>query len=237
MNFKTIKSKPIAALAVVFFLLASMLCASSFVSAAPTGTVHAYKHGTTTSTWSYADGTYTIGTTTFQIDLYIDGASNVWGWGVSTLTWNPAVVRFVTATEGDYLKTGPDDYVYTTMFNKGGADQTNGIINSGIADAILNDEPGVYNPAYPSQGLLCTVTFKIVGVGDANIAFNGVMLNDGANNVQQSITQPLVTVEGQFVAPEYAMGALAALVTAFAAFVAFAAFKKNFKLPAFSKHI
>jgi hypothetical protein len=236
MNFKTIKSKPIAALAVVFFLLATMLLAGTFVSATPTGTIHAYKYGSTDTTWSYPDGSYTLGTTTFRVRLQIDGASNVWGWGVDHMTWNPAVVNCTSVSEGSFIKgSDPDNPDHTTWFLVGTIDNVNGNAGNGIADVISNS--GSDQSAHGSSGVLCTITFVIVGLGDANINFGGVNIAEsGSPGVYQTITQPAVTV-GTFVAPEYTMGALAALVAAFAAFVAFAAFKHGIKLPTFSKHI
>jgi hypothetical protein len=188
MNYKKPKGK--IAILTVFFLILSTFPETMLVSANPSGSIYAYKQGTTSSSWSYPDGSYTINSTTFKIDLCIDGASNVCGWGVTTLSWNSSVVRYVSTTEGSYLNSGG-----TTMFFKGSADQVNGIIGNGLSAVIQRDSGSIqYAPA--SSGVLCTVTFKIVGVGDANITFNGGLLNDGVTPINTAISQPSITVLG-----------------------------------------
>ncbi|MCW4025003.1 MAG: hypothetical protein NWF01_08215 [Candidatus Bathyarchaeota archaeon] len=225
MNFKIYKRKTIATLSLALLIIVPLVLAS-VASASATGSIDVYKRGTTESTWTYMPSD--MGTI-FQVGVYISGASEVWGWGFDTVTWNPDVVHCTQVKEGDFL-IDEENGDYNTLFAVGTIDNDVGIISAGIGDAILGDEDGA---STLETGELCYLKFEIVGFGDANIQFSGATLNDG----DVTVNAPLVNVTGPFVVPEYLVGALAALGAAFAAFFAFAAFKKSFKFPSFSKHI
>jgi hypothetical protein len=233
MKFKNLKSKPIAAIAVLAILMVPLLL-TPLASAQANGTISIYKRGTTDNVWTYPDGSFTPGTTTFYVGVYISDASDVWGWGFDSVTWNPSVVELVNAYEGSYLEDEENpDGPWTTLFVKGNIDNVNGVMVNGIGDAI-QDGTDVHSSL--ASGELCYLKFKIVGVGDANIQFVNPSLCDGETTIFTTTTNPTVTVEGPFAVPEYSLGALAALIAAFASLIAFGAFKK-FSLPTFSKHI
>jgi hypothetical protein len=233
MKIRSIKNKPMATLAIAFLVLATLLATASFVSAAPVGVVTIVDQATGTSISTYAEGTYTPGETMIAVDLEISSGSGIWGIGCDRLTWNPEVVQCLAVEEGPYLK-GSGIPKNPTIFVAGTPNNEVGEISNGFGGAISsgtttsNLEAGVY----------ATVYFQVIGAGDANIVFHDVSFSDGVNPpVYQEVNQATITFAGQFVVPEYTLGALAALGAAFAAFVGFVAFKKGFSLPAFSKHI
>jgi hypothetical protein len=236
MNIKTIKSKPMAAIGIAFLILASMIATVGLASATPTGNVYATVTGSKTT---YADGEWDAGVTQFTLTLKISGASNIWGWGVGSLTWNPAVVQCTQINELSYLKqpyldpdTGEQVNTFNTIFVAGEPDNVLGNNGNGIADAISG---GSDQHVAAASGNLCSIKFTIIGPGNANIQLTDVTLNDGTDFVYVSDVIQNITVEGPFVVPEYSIGALMAIVAAFAAFIGFAAFKKGFSVPSFSK--
>jgi hypothetical protein len=178
----------------IFFLILSLFLVASLASASPVGILSTTKRGASDVTWSYPDGSYTIGTTTFNVGIRISGASDVWGWGFDSVTWNPSVVELVNAYEGSYLEDEENpDGPWTTLFVKGNIDNVNGVMVNGIGDAI-QDGTDVHSSL--ASGELCYLKFKIVGVGDANIQFVNPSLCDGVSTVFTSITNPTVTVDG-----------------------------------------
>ncbi|MCW4025001.1 MAG: hypothetical protein NWF01_08205 [Candidatus Bathyarchaeota archaeon] len=193
-----ISHKKIIGLFCLTLLVASMvlLSVNSFVSATTSGTFNVYQRDTTESSWSYPDGTYTIGSTTFQVSLTISDAADIWGWGIDLVTWNPDVVNLTKIKEGTYLRDR-DNGDYTTLFAPGVINNTVGALQGGVGDGILGDDDGASSL---TAGELCYFTFLIVGTGDANIQFTGATLtgpalSDGVYpKISLPITSPTVTV-------------------------------------------
>ncbi len=68
----------------------------------PTGTFAAVQQGTTNQYWSVGPTPNPINTT-IGVDVRISGASNVWGWAMSSVTWNPRILQLTGVTEGSFL--------------------------------------------------------------------------------------------------------------------------------------
>jgi hypothetical protein len=178
MNFKTHK-KGLIALALIFFMIMPMLGAVNLVHAsAATGVISAVQSGTggTTNVNSITvpSSPNPIGSTV-SIDLYISGASNVWGWTIGSITWNPAVLNLnpLTATpsgitEGPWLKTGG-----ATLFLAGSINNAVGDVAGGITDAISTSGTAV---ATTSAGVLVTLAFTVVGSGTSSVTIGSATL-------------------------------------------------------------
>ncbi len=237
MNFKTLKQKRmIAVLALLFFLAMPMMVSFAHATTTPTGTISAVQNpGDTTSTW-------TVTGATFKVDIYISGATplTVWGWAVNTVTWNPAVVQLTKASSGTFLTSDTGDDIDALGTNSGEWNNAVGTINGGIGGA---DADYVTPQTSNTAGVLMTLTFTVVGNGNANIYISGGVLEDSSTAYQTGGTPVTtnsanVTVnDSAFQLPEYAFGGLIAIISALAAFIAFAAVKKTIHIPTFSRHI
>jgi hypothetical protein len=185
------------ALAILVMFAASIASVFSVTSAAPAGTLAAYRRGTTEASWSYPEGSYIIGAETFEVSVMISSASNIWGWGIDNVTWNPAVVELTHVLQGNYLKD-PENGPIATIFIKGAIDVANGVLVNGVGAAVSEGKAGEIHSSL-SAGELCYFRFKIIGTGDANIRFDGFTLNDGLTpTLYKTLTSPTVTVEGNY---------------------------------------
>lgn len=98
----------------------------------------------------------------FNVDIRIDNATNVWGYFLE-LDWDPSVLRLINVTEGPFLKQ-----VGSTLFIVGSIDNTSGNIQGGIADVLFSTN--VAN----GSGVLATLSFQAIGVGNSNITINSI---------------------------------------------------------------
>lgn len=232
MNLKPIKnkSKSIAILAIAFFILAPLL------SLAPASAAVSADRFYITNTAGEEEWTLqpsAIGTI-ITVQLRIEGASPIWGWAVEEVTWNPDVLQYVSASEGNFLRGGSaDEYIYETQSVRGSVTADNpGVLAGGIAAAIVGD----YQQT-DGDGILATMRFRIVGAGNANIHIDTpVLVETYRTNPEphpELAADPTLVIGNPFVVPEYALGGLAALGVAFAAFFVV----KKVHVPTFSKHI
>jgi hypothetical protein len=165
MNFK--HNKPLVALALVFFMVAPMLLATSQVRAdygdAVSGTISAVQYGTggttniNTVTMGPSPNPVTTPNQQLKIDVYISGAANVYAWHVD-VAWDPSILKLVKVQEGNFLK---DDGA--TGFVGGSTsliDNVNGLIQGGMGAGYM--DPIVSSL---SSGVLATLTFNITGYG------------------------------------------------------------------------
>ena len=123
----------------------------------PVTSISLYQNGTTNANIQYPSLSNPIGAT-FKVDMYINGASNVWGWSAD-VTWNPSVLSCTSVTEGSYLSQSG-----ATMFAPGFIDNYLGKVDAGIADAYA-----AYMNASASSGVLATLTFQILSYGSSNL--------------------------------------------------------------------
>ena len=200
MNLKTHK-KGLIALALIFFMIMPMLTAINLVHATDTaaGSFSVYKSGTggTTNVNSVTipDSPNPIGTT-ISFDIYISGASNVWGWSIGSVTWNPAVMKLTGVTEGPWLQNNNGPNQATDFIGSSSSLWNNvaGDIGGGLSEAITAD-----NIASTSAGVVTTLKFQIVGYGTSSLNIAGATLADtseDANNQNPatSVSSATVTV-------------------------------------------
>lgn len=88
----------------------------------------------------------------FNVSVEIVEAVNVYAWQVN-MTFNPAVLECINATEGDFLKTQPETVFYVKINN------TRGIIFSGCS--TKGEYPGVIG-----HGTLFTIEFAALVQGE-----------------------------------------------------------------------
>ncbi len=107
---------------------------------------------------------------TIKIDVRIDGVSvGFWGWTISTVSWNPAVLNLTKVTEGSFLadNTGGDPASFVGS-SKSLWDLTGGTIMGGLAEAI-----GAADTSTDSSGVVATLTFNVTGYGNGAVTIAG----------------------------------------------------------------
>jgi len=123
---------------------------------------------TTTSTINLGPNPNPINTTV-KIDFRIDNAVPLWGWSVSTVAWNAAVLQLIKVQEGPFLK-GNTNSDPTSLVGNSAVEWNNtaGLIRGGLSDAILGDDVST-----DSSGVLATLTFNITNYGNSPITLAG----------------------------------------------------------------
>ncbi|MGA2523470.1 MAG: hypothetical protein ABSF65_04870, partial [Candidatus Bathyarchaeia archaeon] len=202
MNFKTHK-KGLIALALVFFMLAPMLMASTSVHAGtsaqgsfsvvkdaqtlPLSGSNKYNPTPTTITSVTIPSTTALGTL-LGFDIVINNAANVNGWALPTVAWNPAVLTCTGAKEGPFLQ---DNAAGTgTAFLVGAIGSPAGTIGGGIADAIQGT---AQSP--DSTAVVCTIYFTVVGYGTSPVSITGTGSNQAYLHTAPGTTDPQIPVE------------------------------------------
>jgi hypothetical protein len=147
MNNKTIKNFAI--------VLVSILAISTIFSAL--GSVNAAGGSMAMST---PPSNVAIGST-FTTTISISGVTDVWQWSVRNIYWNSAVLQAMSVSQGSFLSESgvvgtlfPSPYLYSDHI--------------GEISATRMDPTGV-----SGSGLLCTITFKVIGYGSTAITING----------------------------------------------------------------
>ena len=167
---------------------------------------------------------------TFQVNLTISNAANIWGWSTN-VNWNPSQMKLLTATDGGFLSQ--QDSVFFIGNSTSAIDNVVGTIDGGLACSFQSSP----ETATSSSGVLAVLTFQCLAPGPSDVTLSGgKLLSSSGDNVGLPQSTASVTVT-QFVLPEYALGALIALGSAFAAFAVFAFAKKSIHIPSFNKHI
>jgi hypothetical protein len=158
-------------------VLSLVLISKVGATGSATATISAVQSGSTNvSNWSIGPNPDPKGTTV-QVDLYVSGASNVWSLKTD-VTWNVSMLNLTSVIEGTFLKKNPTS---STLFV--GGDSTTwevnstgaGSISGGISDTRLTD-----TVTTNTVGVLATLTFTVVGYGQANILLSGGILTDGS---------------------------------------------------------
>jgi hypothetical protein len=150
------------------------------VDLSSSGVVTAVQAGSNdTVVWSVGPDPDPINST-IQVDIRIDNASNIWGWAVSNVTWNSSVLELSRISEGDYLCDSHD-----ALFLRGTTNNTLGQLMGGVGDAIID---GNSNYAEQTSGVLCTLTFKVVGYGVSDVNLSGVLLQPPPDSGLECVT-------------------------------------------------
>jgi len=167
MNTKTLKTKPIAALAVAILIVMPMLLVTTtIVKGANNPPVLSVVLSGTTTTLIPAQS---VGTT-FNVDIRVDNTGSV-SPGINSysygLTWNPAVLNVTNVNDafsGSFLNSGANQGTVQSLGDLP-PDNTNGLLI--IGDIILNTaKPAA---AATGSGVLTTVTFTVLAAGQSNI--------------------------------------------------------------------
>ncbi len=129
----------------------------------------AVQSGTTTSSISVGP-TPDPFNSTIKIDIRVDGVTTgFWGWTISTVNWNPAVLTLTKITEGSFLadNTGGDPTSFVgnskTLWNL-----TGGSIMGGISEAISAADTSI-----DPSGVVATLSFNVTGYGTSAITIAG----------------------------------------------------------------
>ncbi len=135
-------------------------CNSASVSvAAPVTAINLWASGTSNPAITVPSNVNPVGTT-FNVDMNISSAPNVWSWNVG-LTWTPTVLQLTSITEGSFLNSGVTN---TTWFLAGNIDNTNGVVEGQIVDALKT-----YTHPSASSGNLAVLSFTVISFGNASI--------------------------------------------------------------------
>ncbi len=117
-----------------------------------------------------------------MLDVLISDIADLYAYQF-TLSFNPAVLQFATATEGAFLTTGG-----STLFDGGTANNTTGTI-SFVFDTLIGAVPGV-----SGSGLLAKLNFTTAAVGVSTLTFSDVVFLDSSLN-DIALLAPSATVQ------------------------------------------
>jgi len=109
--------------------------------------------------------------TTVKIDVRIDNSPAIWGWAVSSVTWNSTVLNLVKVVGGPFLQANTGgDAISTTGTSSTIFDNTDnpGQINGGLAQGIVAADTST-----ETSGVLATLTFNITNYGVSPISLSG----------------------------------------------------------------
>jgi len=117
--------------------------------------------------WTYQE--HTIGET-FTIDLYINNVTDLWSWQAG-MTFNASALRCLSFEEGPFLKQGG-----TTSWTPGVIDNNAGIIYPHYC-TLTGSVP------VSGNGVLGTITFKVIYYGNSTLHPTNVILKDKNSNI------------------------------------------------------
>lgn len=103
-----------------------------------------------------------------SVNVRIANVSDLYGFQF-TLSFNPAVLRALTVTEGAFLPGGG-----STFFSAGTIDNTVGRV-SFVFDSLVGAIPGV-----SGNGTLASFSFATIGVGSSVLSFSDTLLLNSA---------------------------------------------------------
>lgn len=130
----------------------------------------------------HASGTATIGIdsatqqfpstqvgNTIQINITVSNVQDLWGWDISDLSFNPAMLSLTQVTEGPFLQAaGQTIFLWTSTstvaISKGDIPD--------IQDALLSTNSAA------GSGVIATLTFNVLSLGASQITFNQSTLYD-----------------------------------------------------------
>lgn len=147
---------------------------------------------------------------TFTIDVAVDPQDNSVYGAQYDLAFNPAILRFVEQTKGNFLsQDGADTIVVVNRLNDESQMLEYGETRMGAKDGVTG------------AGLLARITFEVVSAGSTDLllsgviladphagAIDGVVLNNGTVNVETTTPMAIVTIPDVV-----AMGAITVPIT------------------------
>ena len=107
---------------------------------------------------------------TIKIDVRIDSVSvGFWGWTISTVSWNPAVLTLTKVTEGTFLADNTNGDPTSFVGNsKSLWNLTGGTIMGGISEAISAADTSI-----DPSGVVATLSFNVTGYGNSAVTIAG----------------------------------------------------------------
>lgn len=107
---------------------------------------------------------------TIKIDVRIGSVSvGFWGWTISTVSWNPAVLTLTKVTEGTFLADNTNGDPTSFVGNsKSLWNLTGGTIMGGISEAISAADTSI-----DPSGVVATLTFNVTGYGNSAVTIAG----------------------------------------------------------------
>ena len=122
---------------------------------------------------------------TFTIELGVENMDGLSGWQAD-FVFNPAVLNAVEVNEGDFLKESDEQ----TYFEAGTIENSSGKITGLKALRLSGD-------SVDGNGLLCTVTFTVVGTGECRLTLENFEAGSARGILVPSIPPELsIIVEG-----------------------------------------
>ena len=124
---------------------------------------------------------------TFTLNLTVKYVYNLAGWQLD-LAFNPAVLKAISVTEGDFLSQGGGN----TFFQAGNINNGAGAI-TGLSGAFIGDG-GLYG-----TGTLLSITFEAKAAGQGSLRLSGDRMGaSNGNRIHYDIVIPPVIVEGSY---------------------------------------
>ena len=147
---------------------------------------------------------------TFTINVTVDPEGDMVYCAQYDLSFNPAILRFVEQTKGDFLsQDGADTIVVVNRLNNESQMLEYGETRMGVKDGVTG------------EGVLATITFEVVSAGSTDLllsdviladphaqVIDGVVLNNGTVNVETTTPMAIVTIPDVV-----AMGAITVPIT------------------------
>src|SRR5208337_651720 len=104
-----------------------------------------------------------------QINITVSNVQDLWGWDISDLSFNPAMLSLTQVTEGPFLQeAGQTMFMWTSLSTVA---LSQGDIPD-ISDALLSTNSTV------GSGVIATLTFTVLSLGSSQIRFNQSSLYD-----------------------------------------------------------
>lgn len=126
--------------------------------------------------------------TTINVKLTVSNVQNLSGWNLN-LTWNPQVLNLTQIQEGSFL-TNAGTTLFTWIPASSPVSRSQGYLQ-GVADVLLT------NSGVSGNGVLATLSFKVISTGASPISIDGsTLINPPSNGVAKNIA---ITVINGFV--------------------------------------
>ncbi len=103
---------------------------------------------------------------TIEVNLTVSDVHDLWGWEISYLTFNPAVLNLTQVTEGPFLKSGGQTFFLST--------NNVPMVQQGTLPSVAEDFPE--NTTVSGSGTLATLTFQVLSAGTSPIKISSAAL-------------------------------------------------------------
>ena len=103
---------------------------------------------------------------TIKINLTVTDVHDLWGWDISYLTFNSAVLNLTQVTEGPFLKSGGQTFFVSTNDVP--------MVQQGTLPSVAEDFPE--NITVSGSGTLATLTFHVLAAGTSPIKISSADL-------------------------------------------------------------